>query len=125
VAAGAAVLLIDVDGPESQALAGKESWRARKPGGYLVVGSSSIECALLAEWRRIDVEACDHRRRRYDQPCARGVDALTLRMPLPASPGSPSASPHSSSVDGLEVGLKGGQVGTDRCFSAIRHGLGG
>ncbi|RWB19826.1 MAG: four-carbon acid sugar kinase family protein [Mesorhizobium sp.] len=56
-----------------------------------------------------------------------GVDALTVRMPLPASPGSPLCVAHSSiaAVDGLEVALKGGQVGTDRYFSAIRDGLGG
>lgn len=56
-----------------------------------------------------------------------GVDALTVRMPLPASPGSPLCVAHSSiaAIDGLEVALKGGQVGTDRYFSAIRDGLGG
>ncbi|CAN7365394.1 four-carbon acid sugar kinase family protein [Mesorhizobium amorphae] len=56
-----------------------------------------------------------------------GVDALTVRMPLPASPGSPLCVAYSSiaEIDGLEVALKGGQVGTDRYFSAIRDGLGG
>jgi uncharacterized protein YgbK (DUF1537 family) len=56
-----------------------------------------------------------------------GVDALTVRMPLPASPGSPLCVAHSriKAVDGLEVALKGGQVGTDRYFCAIRDGLGG
>ncbi|MBZ9768903.1 four-carbon acid sugar kinase family protein [Mesorhizobium sp. CA6] len=55
-----------------------------------------------------------------------GVDALTVRMPLPASPGSPLCVAYSSieAIDGLEVALKGGQVGTDRYFSAIRDGLG-
>ncbi|MER9581077.1 four-carbon acid sugar kinase family protein [Mesorhizobium sp. M0276] len=55
-----------------------------------------------------------------------GVDALTIRMPLPASPGSPLCFAHSrvKAIDGLEVALKGGQVGTDRYFSAIRDGLG-
>lgn len=50
-----------------------------------------------------------------------GVDAL------PASPGSLLCIAHSSvaAVDGLEVALKGGQVGADRYFSAIRDGLGG
>jgi uncharacterized protein YgbK (DUF1537 family) len=54
-----------------------------------------------------------------------GVDALTVRMPLPASPGSPLCVAHSriKAIDGLEVALKGGQVGTDRYFSAIRDGL--
>ncbi|ANT50149.1 four-carbon acid sugar kinase family protein [Mesorhizobium amorphae] len=54
-----------------------------------------------------------------------GVDALTVRMPLPVSPGSPLCVAHSSieAIDGLEVALKGGQVGTDRYFSSIRDGL--
>ncbi|WP_192384039.1 four-carbon acid sugar kinase family protein, partial [Mesorhizobium silamurunense] len=50
LAAGVAILLIDVDSPESQALAGKEIWRTRTPGGHFVVGSSGIEYALLSEW---------------------------------------------------------------------------
>jgi len=247
LAAAAAILLIDVDSPESQALAGKEIWRARKPGGYFVVGSSGIEYALLREWAgtitpstargftppgaadRIAVvsgscsptterqirhamgdgfdgvevdpvelvsehsdkaiagavatgkasleagrsvilytalgptadrgaeidrqEGARHKLGRglgevlraltVEQKLKRviiaggdtsshalgqmGVDALTVRMPLPASPGSPLCVAHSSNaaVDGLEVALKGGQVGTDRYFSAIRDGLGG
>ncbi|MFI0842914.1 four-carbon acid sugar kinase family protein [Mesorhizobium sp. IMUNJ 23232] len=53
-----------------------------------------------------------------------GVDALTLRMPLPQSPGSPLCMAHSRlpEIDGLEVAMKGGQVGTDGYFSAIREG---
>ncbi|WP_202359503.1 four-carbon acid sugar kinase family protein [Mesorhizobium sp. 113-3-3] len=53
------------------------------------------------------------------------IDALTVRMPLPQSPGSPLCIAHGGEVDGLEIALKGGQVGTDRYFSAIRDGLGG
>ncbi|WP_284270538.1 four-carbon acid sugar kinase family protein [Mesorhizobium huakuii] len=53
------------------------------------------------------------------------IDALTVRMPLPQSPGSPLCLAHGGGeVDGLEIALKGGQVGTDRYFSAIRDGLG-
>ncbi|TGQ17825.1 MULTISPECIES: four-carbon acid sugar kinase family protein [unclassified Mesorhizobium] len=247
LAAGAALLLVDIDSPESQALAGKEIWRARKPGGYFVVGSSGIEYALLAEWAQpaapgegvrfpppgaadriavvsgscsptterqirhamgdgfdgIEVDPVELVSEQSDQAIARataagkasleagrsvilytalgpaadrgaeidrqegarqklgrglgellraltveqalkrviiaggdtsshalgqlGVDALTVRMPLPASPGSPLCVAHSgiAAVDGLEVALKGGQVGTDRYFSAIRDGLGG
>lgn len=53
-----------------------------------------------------------------------GVDALTLCMPLPQSPGSPLCTAHSKlpEIDGLEVAMKGGQVGTDGYFSAIREG---
>ena len=246
LAAGSAILLIDVDSPESQALAGKEIWRTRKPGGYFVVGSSGIEYALLAEWRQnadraaeavftspaaadriavvsgrcsptterqirhamsdgfdgIEVDPVELVSEHSDTTIARavaagkasleagrsvilytalgptadrgaeidreegarhklgrglgellraltveqklkrviiaggdtsshalgqmGVDALTVRMPLPASPGSPLCVAHSSiaAIDGLEVALKGGQVGTDRYFLAIRDGFG-
>lgn len=53
-----------------------------------------------------------------------GVDALTLRMPLPQTPGSPLcvAHSHEAGIDGLEVALKGGQIGTDRYFEMIRDG---
>ncbi len=54
-----------------------------------------------------------------------GVDALTVRMPLPRSPGSPLCVAHAGEpgIDGLEIALKGGQVGTDRYFETIRDGL--
>ncbi|MBX3567955.1 MAG: four-carbon acid sugar kinase family protein [Rhizobiaceae bacterium] len=53
-----------------------------------------------------------------------GIAALTVRMPLPQSPGSPLCVAHSgdAGVDGLEIALKGGQVGTDAYFEAIRLG---
>lgn len=242
---GAAIVLIDVDSPESQALAGKEIWRSRKPGGSFVVGSSGVEYALLAEWAEtvrpesrfsppgaagrvavvsgscsptterqirhaltdgfdgIEVDPVELVSENSEQAIAlaaasgrtgleagrsvilytalgptadrgaeidreqgarhklgrglgtllrqlteeqdlkrviiaggdtsshalgqMGVDALTVRMPLPASPGSPLCVAHSriKAIDGLEVALKGGQVGTDRYFSAIRDGVGG
>jgi uncharacterized protein YgbK (DUF1537 family) len=244
---GTAIVLVDVDNLETQALAGRELWRIRKPGGSFVVGSSGVEYALLAEWASNDIvstgpgftppgaadriavvsgscsptterqirhaltdgfdgievdpvelvsevsqqaiaratasgsaslqagrsvilytalgpaadrgaeidrqEGARHRLGRglgeilraltIEQSLRRvviaggdtsshalgemGVDALTIRMPLPASPGSPLCVAHSSvkAIDGLEVALKGGQVGTDRYFSAIRDGLGG
>ncbi|RWB08278.1 MAG: four-carbon acid sugar kinase family protein [Mesorhizobium sp.] len=242
---GTPIVLVDVDNLETQALAGKEIWRVRKPGGSFVVGSSGVEYALLAEWASNGVVSAGHgftppgaaeriavvsgscsptteRQIRHaltdgfdgievdpvelvseasQQAIARamasgraslqagrsvilytalgpdadrgaeidrqegarhrlgrglgeilrgltieqslrrvviaggdtsshalgemGVDALTIRMPLPASPGSPLCVAHArvKAIDGLEVALKGGQVGTDRYFSAIRDGL--
>ncbi|RWP45169.1 MAG: four-carbon acid sugar kinase family protein [Mesorhizobium sp.] len=247
LADGTNIVLLDVASLESQALAGKEIWRVRGPGGTFVVGSSGIEYALLAEWAanrtvraepsfsppgvadRIAVvsgscsptterqirhaltdgfdgvavdpvelvseasndaiaraaasgrasleagrsvvlytalgptadrgaeidrqEGARHKLGRglgellreltIEQKLQRvviaggdtsshalgqmGVDALTVRMPLPASPGSPLCVAHSrvKAIDGLEIALKGGQVGTDRYFCAIRDGLGG
>ncbi|PBB64504.1 Hrp-dependent type III effector protein [Mesorhizobium sp. WSM4312] len=242
---GAAIVLVDVDSRETQALAGKEIWRMRKPGGSFVAGSSGVEYALLAEWASNDIvgagpgftppgaadriavvsgscsptterqirhalsdgfdgievdpvelvseasqqaitraaasgraslragrsvilytalgpaadrgaeidrqDGARHKlgrglgallRQLTDEQSLRrvvvaggdtsshalgqmGVDALTVRMPLPASPGSPLCVAHShvKAIDGLEVALKGGQVGTDRYFSSIRDGL--
>lgn len=244
-AEGTDIVLVDVDSRETQALAGKEIWRVRKPGGSFVVGSSGIEYALLAEWvsngtvsaepkfsppgaadrvavvsgscsptterqirhaltdgfdgievdpvelisevsgdaiaravsagrssleagrsvvlytalgpaadRGAEIDRQEGARHKLgrglgellraltiEQNLQRvviaggdtsshalgqmGVDALTVRMPLPASPGSPLCIAHSriKAIDGLEVALKGGQVGTDRYFSAIRDGL--
>ncbi|MCF6099088.1 four-carbon acid sugar kinase family protein [Mesorhizobium muleiense] len=246
LADGTNIVLLDVASLESQALAGKEIWRVRRPGAF-VVGSSGIEYALLAEWaanRTVRAEpsfsppgaadriavvsgscsptterqirhaltdgfdgvavdpvelvseassdaiaraaasgrasleagrsvvlytalgpAADRGAEIDRQEGARhklgrglgellreltielklqrvviaggdtsshalgqmGVDALTVRMPLPASPGSPLCVAHSrvKAIDGLEIALKGGQVGTDRYFCAIRDGLGG
>jgi len=52
------------------------------------------------------------------------IYALTTRMPLLATPGSPLCSAHSDTarLDGLEVAMKGGQIGGDDYFVAIRNG---
>ena len=53
-----------------------------------------------------------------------GVEALTTLMPLPDTPGSPLCRAHGNNdaTDGLEIALKGGQVGSDAYFSQIRDG---
>ncbi|KQU90689.1 four-carbon acid sugar kinase family protein [Ensifer sp. NM-2] len=51
-----------------------------------------------------------------------GILALTLKMPLPQTPGSPLCIAHGGAVDGLQIALKGGQVGGDDYFSMIRAG---
>ena len=52
------------------------------------------------------------------------VFALTTRLPLPQTPGSPLCAAYSDNptFDGLEIALKGGQVGHDDYFDAIRQG---
>jgi 3-oxoisoapionate kinase len=52
------------------------------------------------------------------------IFALTTRLPLPTTPGSPLCVAHSDhkAFDGLELGLKGGQVGNDDYFVKIREG---
>jgi len=51
-----------------------------------------------------------------------GVDALTVRMPLLQSPGSPLCIAHSRlpEIDGLEIAMKGGQIGLDDYFTSVR-----
>jgi len=51
-----------------------------------------------------------------------GIEALTLLMPIPSTPGSPLCQCHGSTQasNGLEIALKGGQVGGDDYFSMIR-----
>lgn len=52
------------------------------------------------------------------------VFALTLRFPLKSTPGSPLCVAHSSDpeLDGLEIAMKGGQVGSDDYFTSLRDG---
>jgi 3-oxoisoapionate kinase len=54
------------------------------------------------------------------------IFALSTRLPLPTTPGSPLCVAHSDhrTFDGLEIGLKGGQVGNDDYFVKIRDGAG-
>lgn len=53
-----------------------------------------------------------------------GVEALSMLVPLPETPGSPLCVAHSrnAAIDGLEIALKGGQIGTDNYFETIRLG---
>ncbi len=51
--------------------------------------------------------------------------ALTTLLPLPRTPGSPLCTLHSDDreTDGLQIALKGGQIGTDAYFCDIRDGI--
>jgi 3-oxoisoapionate kinase len=53
-----------------------------------------------------------------------GIEALTTRMPILASPGSPLCVAHAqeAAFDGLEIALKGGQIGDDDFFVRVRDG---
>lgn len=52
------------------------------------------------------------------------IHALTTRLPLPEMPGSPLCVAHSGSemLQGIEIALKGGQVGGDDYFVKLRDG---
>lgn len=53
------------------------------------------------------------------------VHALTTRFPLKATPGSPLCTAYSATAEfnGIEIAMKGGQVGADDYFVALRDGL--
>jgi 3-oxoisoapionate kinase len=53
------------------------------------------------------------------------VVALTTRFPMAATPGSPLCIAHSAhrQINGLEIALKGGQVGGDDYFVSLRDGM--
>jgi len=53
------------------------------------------------------------------------IHALTTRFPLTETPGSPLCTAHSShpDFDGLEVAMKGGQVGGDDYFVKLKNGF--
>jgi len=53
------------------------------------------------------------------------VQALTTLLPLPQTPGSPLCTAHGTytATNGLQIALKGGQVGSDVYFAQIRDGL--
>jgi uncharacterized protein YgbK (DUF1537 family) len=53
------------------------------------------------------------------------VQALTTLLPLPQTPGSPLCTAHGTyaATNGLQIALKGGQVGSDGYFAQVRDGL--
>jgi 3-oxoisoapionate kinase len=53
------------------------------------------------------------------------IFALTTRFPLEAAPGSPLCIAHSGNpaLDGLEIAMKGGQIGGDGYFAMLRDGV--
>jgi 3-oxoisoapionate kinase len=52
------------------------------------------------------------------------IYALTTRLPLPETPGSPLCTAHSNTpqLSGIDIALKGGQVGGDDYFVRLRDG---
>lgn len=53
---------------------------------------------------------------------ALGLDALTLRHPIPDTPGSPLCTGHDEGGERFEIALKGGQIGSDDYFPRLRAG---
>ncbi len=94
-------------------------------GGRHAIGASlgQIQRALIerAGVRRVVIAGGDTSSHALGQL---GVYALTMRLPLPSTPGSPLCVAHSEEArfDGIEIALKGGQVGNDDYFCRIKSG---
>jgi 3-oxoisoapionate kinase len=120
LAQGRSVVLYTALGPETDVGAQFESEGARHAIGQAL---GRIERALVerAGLRRAVIAGGDTSSHALRQL---GVYALTTRLPLPTTPGSPLCLAHSDEkpFDGLEIALKGGQVGGDDYFSKIRLG---
>lgn len=97
----------------------------KNTGGRHVIGRAlgHILCRLveLQKLERVVIAGGDtssHALRELD------IEALTTLVPLLATPGSPLCLAHGSvaATDGLQIALKGGQIGNDDYFSMIRSG---
>jgi uncharacterized protein YgbK (DUF1537 family) len=120
LARGRSVVLYTALGPETDVGAQFEDESARHSIGRAL---GDIQGALIqhAGLRRAVIAGGDTSSHALRQL---GVYALTTRLPLPTTPGSPLCLAHSEekSFDKLEIALKGGQVGSDDYFHQIRLG---
>lgn len=111
---GRSVVLYTALGPESLKNAGKygEAFGA-------ALGATLRELLMLSGVRRIVIAGGDTSTRVVKQL---GLSALTFAAPL--APGGPLCCAYApgSPLDGLELVLKGGQVGADEFFAQVRDG---
>ena len=121
LAAGRSVILHTAMGPRSDLGAAIDD----QPGGRHAIGAAlgTVLRELIARQgiTRAVIAGGDtssHALRKL------GIDALTTLLPLPATPGSPLCRAYAEdpAFDGLEIALKGGQIGRDDYFPAIRDG---
>jgi len=119
LASGRSVILYTALGPET------DIGDLAAGGGRHAIGASlgQIQRALIerAALRRVVIAGGDTSSHALRQL---GIYALTMRLPLPSTPGSPLCLAHSDEAqfDGLEIALKGGQVGKDDYFCRISSG---
>lgn len=117
---GRSVVLYTALGPETDVGAQFENESARHAIGRAlgIIQGALIEQAGLRRAVIAGGDTSSHALRQL------GVYALTTRLPLPTTPGSPLCLGHSEekAFDGLEIALKGGQVGGDDYFDKIRLG---
>jgi uncharacterized protein YgbK (DUF1537 family) len=120
LAQGRSVVLYTALGPQGDVGSKFENEGARHAIGRAL---GQIERALVerAGLRRVVIAGGDTSSHALRQL---GVYALTTLLPLPMTPGSPLCLAHSDEgvFDGLQIALKGGQVGDDDYFSKIKLG---
>ncbi|WP_137130021.1 four-carbon acid sugar kinase family protein [Rhizobium sp. FY34] len=117
--AGRSVVLYTALGPEAdRGAALDQSGTARHRLGR-ALGRIQVELVSRAGLSRAVVAGGDTSSHALGEM---GIAALTLKLPLPQTPGSPLCVAHGGPVDGLQIALKGGQVGNDDYFSMIRAG---
>ncbi|MBX9458708.1 MAG: four-carbon acid sugar kinase family protein [Rhizobium sp.] len=115
---GSSVILYTALGPSADRGAALDGEARQRLGRAL--GRIQSELVARAGLRRAVVAGGDTSSHALGEM---GIAALTLKMPLPQSPGSPLCVAHGGGADGLEIALKGGQVGGDDYFSMIRSGM--
>ncbi|KAB0676879.1 four-carbon acid sugar kinase family protein [Aureimonas leprariae] len=121
LAAGRSVIVNTALGPDTdlgEALAGIEGARHR-----IGQGLGRLQARLVRETglRRAVIAGGDTSSHALQ---ALGVFALTMRLPFPQTPGSPVTLAWSDdpAFDGIELAMKGGQVGDDAYFVDLRGG---
>ncbi|ANG63204.1 Hrp-dependent type III effector protein [Marinobacterium aestuarii] len=119
---GKSVVLYTARGPESNLVAPEECSEAFRHRIGASLGEILKRLTELESLRRVVVAGGDTSSHALQQL---GIYALTTRLPLAETPGSPLCTAHSENAafDGLEVALKGGQVGTEAYFGNIRDGI--
>jgi 3-oxoisoapionate kinase len=120
LAQGRSVICYSALGPETDVGAQLHGEGSRHAIGRAL---GQIECALVkrAGLARAVIAGGDTSSHALRQL---GVYALTTRLPLPTTPGSPLCLAHcdDSAFEGLEIALKGGQIGEDDYFTKMRLG---
>ena len=121
LAAGRSVIAYTALGPSSDR--GKDIYGDGRPrlGGALGrIARALIERAGLTRAVIAGGDTSSHALAELD------IHALTCRYPLRATPGSPLCTAHSASaaLNGMDIAMKGGQIGHDDYFTMLRDGIG-
>jgi uncharacterized protein YgbK (DUF1537 family) len=118
LAEGRSVILYTALGREAD-LGGREDARHAIGRGLGRILRVLLERAGLSRAVIAGGDTSSHALRELD------IAALTTCLPLPQTPGSPLCVGHSdqATFDGLQIALKGGQVGHDDYFTRIREGV--